>query len=93
MPTTFKSPASVFAAIALATLLGASRATADVIPEVSANRVIDLAAPDGQEKLPVVSGVALDPTGKLMAAVGDDHLVRILDAQSGAMVQRLKWHT
>ena len=68
-------------------------AGAATIPEVTATRIIELAPPNSQEKLPVVSGVALDPAGKLLAAVGDDHLVRIFDAQTGGLLQRLKWHT
>ena len=62
------------------------------VPEVAASRVIDLALPNSQEKTPVISSVALDPTGKLLAAVGDDHLVRVFDVQSGQLVHRWKAH-
>ena len=42
--------------------------------------------------MPVVSSVALDPAGKLLAAVGDDHLVRVFDLPSGKLVHRWASH-
>ena len=91
--STLKSPFSlVFGMLAVAGVLNRTPARAETIPEVSANRVIELAPPESQEKTPVISSVALDPAGKRLAAVGDDHLVRIFDAQTGGLVQRLKWH-
>ncbi|MCD4728420.1 MAG: WD40 repeat domain-containing protein [Pirellulales bacterium] len=69
-----------------------SRASAEAVPEVSASRIIELAPPDSQEKTPVISSVALDPTGKYLAAVGDDHLVRLFDAQNGRLLHRFDSH-
>ena len=73
----------------------AGQAADNGIPEVSASRVIELAAPENRrrEKKPVISGVAIDPAGKLLAAVGDDHLVRVFDVQTGKLVHRLALHT
>ena len=70
------------------------QAQTTVIPEVSANRVIELAPAISaeKEKQPVVSGIAIDPAGKLLATVGDDHLVRLFDLPSGKLLQRLAFH-
>ena len=64
-------------------------ARAETIPQISANKVIQLAPIDSAEKTPVISSVALDPAGKLLAAVGDDHLVRVFDLPSGKLVASL----
>lgn len=80
---------------ALVLLLGAQAAAAgpaESVPERSATRVIELAAPDVDEKTPVISGVTLDPSGRFLAAVGDDHLVRVFDAQSGKILYRWRSH-
>jgi WD40 repeat protein len=71
-----------------------ARAQTTAIPEVSANRVIQLTPSKllDKEKQPVVSGVAIDPAGKLLAAVGDDHLVRLFDLQTGKLLHRLAIH-
>ena len=45
-----------------------------------------------KEKQPVISSVAIDPAGKLLAAVGDDHLVRLFDLQTGKLLHRLAFH-
>ena len=72
---------------------GRAAGLAEAVPERSAVRVIELAPPDAEEKTPVISSVALDPAGKLLAAVGDDHLVRVFDIQSGKILYRWKSHT
>jgi WD40 repeat protein len=66
---------------------------AEAVPEASAIKVIDLAPADSAEKTPVISSVALHPSGKLLAAVGDDHLVRIIDPQSGNVLYCWRSHT
>ena len=71
---------------------GAASARAETIPQFPAGKVIQLAPPSSAETLPVVSSVALDPTGKLLAAVGDDHLVRVLDLPNGKLVYRWATH-
>jgi WD40 repeat protein len=81
--------------LGLASLIvgGPAAAQTATIPEVSANRVIDLAPAPLSEKKPVVSSVAIDPAGKLLAAVGDDHLVRLFDLQTGKLLHRLSFHS
>ena len=66
---------------------------AEAVPELSASKVITLVPADSTNVPPVVSGIALDPGAKLLAAVGDDHSVRVLEADSGALLQRLAAHT
>jgi WD40 repeat protein len=61
-------------------------------PERSAARVIELAPAAANEVTPVISSLALDPSGKLLAAVGDDHLVRVFDADSGKLLHRWASH-
>jgi WD40 repeat protein len=73
--------------------VGRAAELAEAVPEAAAIKVIDLAPPDSAEKTPVVSSVALHPSGKLLAVVGDDHLVRILDPQSGNVLYCWKSHT
>jgi WD40 repeat protein len=53
---------------------------------------IDLGAQKPAEAVPVVSSVALGPTGRQMATAGDDHLVRIWDFQQGVVLRRLTGH-
>ena len=74
--------------ILLAGLAFDSRAAAKSIPEVTATRIIELAPPGSNEKTPVVSDVALDPTEKFLTVVGDDHQVRVFDFQSGRLLHR-----
>jgi WD40 repeat protein len=47
----------------------------------------------GTEKIPVISSVAVDSTGKLLATVGDDHLLRIWNLEDGAVLYRLAQHS
>ena len=73
--------------------ISAAGARAEAVPEVSAVKVIELAPSNAEEQPPVISSVAIDPAGKLLAAAGDDHLVRIFDSQSGSILSRWKSHT
>lgn len=72
---------------------GPAAVLAETVPELSPVRVLDLVSPGSKETSPVVSGVAIDPSGKLLATVGDDHLVRVIDLQSGDLLSRRKSHT
>ena len=76
----------------LAGMAVGTRARAETMPQLSANKVIQLAPVNSAETMPVVSSVALDPAGKLLAAVGDDHLVRVFDLPSGKLVHRWASH-
>lgn len=70
-----------FGMLLLVGLAGAApgRAATLAIPEVSTNRVIEVVRSKSAEKTPVISSVAIDPAGKLLAVVGDDHVVRLFD--------------
>lgn len=46
-----------------------------------------------QDRAPVISAVAIDPSGTLVATGGDDHLIRVWDARSLRLVHRLEGHT
>lgn len=44
------------------------------------------------EEVPVVSAVALQPGGQLVATAGDDHIVRLWDVRTGKLVRELGGH-
>ncbi|MCS7238045.1 MAG: WD40 repeat domain-containing protein [Thermoguttaceae bacterium] len=46
-----------------------------------------------RDRAPVLSAVAIDPSGSFLATGGDDHLVRIWDAHSLKLLARLEGHT
>lgn len=83
----------VCGAVWILSSMDAATVRAEAVPEVAPMKVIDLATPNSKEVSPVVSGVALDSSGKILAAVGDDHLVRILDLEKGEVLSRRKSHT
>jgi WD40 repeat protein len=56
-------------------------------------RIIELNKSPSVEKIPVISGVAVDSTGKLLATVGDDHILRIWNLDNGTLLYRLAGHT
>lgn len=47
---------------------------------------------DEEREIPVVSCLSLDPTGRILAAGGDDHLVRLWEIHSGRIVATLAGH-
>ena len=55
--------------------------------------VIDTVSHRSDERKPVVTGVDVDPAGKLMAVVGDDHYVGIYDFNEKEFVHHLDKHT
>lgn len=55
-------------------------------------RIIELNKSPSVEKIPVISGVAIDAAGKLLATVGDDHVLRIWNLDDGAVAYRLTAH-
>ena len=67
--------------------------SAERVVEVPAAKVVQLATPDTLEKPPVISGMALNLSRKLLATVGDDHLVYLFDLDYGRPLQRLAGHT
>lgn len=44
------------------------------------------------DEVPVVSAVAIQPHGQLLATAGDDHIVRLWDLRDGRLVRELKAH-
>ena len=85
-----------FTVIRLLALLAAvpmvTSARAEPIPELAPARVIRLADRRSPETVPVISGVALVPPGRVMATVGDDHLVRLWDTATGQEMVDLSGH-
>jgi WD40 repeat protein len=79
-------------ALIVAGMAVGTSARAEAIPQLSASKIVQLTPIDSSETLPVVSSVALDPAGKLLAAVGDDHLVRVFDLPNGKLVYRWASH-
>ena len=70
-----------------------SRLSADsMIIEVNPSKTIDLGSQETNKRVPVVSSVALSPTGEQMATAGDDHLVRIWDFKEGKVLRSLVGH-
>jgi WD40 repeat protein len=74
--------------IALGWAIGADQRAQDVRPV----QVIEFARPSGDEKVPVVSSVALGPQGRVLVTAGDDHLARLWDARQGRMLRKLAGH-
>lgn len=65
---------------------------AETVPQLAPIGVFDLGEIETWAKTPVISRVALAPTGPQMATCGDDHLVRIWDADQGTVVGQLDSH-
>jgi WD40 repeat protein len=60
-------------------------------PNIRFEREIEM---EGQgSPRPVITTVCRQPTGFLIAAAGDDHIVRIWDSRSGRLEHRLKGHS
>lgn len=42
--------------------------------------------------VPVITAIAIQPNGNLLATAGDDHIVRLWDIQTGKLVRQLRGH-
>ena len=62
------------------------------VPQLPPLRTIELAPRDTTQEEPVISTIAISPTGKRFATGGDDHLVRIWDVEDATVVGRLAGH-
>lgn len=56
------------------------------------SRVVRLKSPDRRLTSTTITAVAADPRGELLAVAGDDFVIRILNVQSLAVVNRLPGH-
>lgn len=63
------------------------------VPQAGPVGTLTLDELPGRMTRPVVSGLALDPSGRYLAAAGDDHVVRVWDARDGTILHRLEGHT
>ena len=80
------------AIVVLMTISGGGRACADTLWAVSMRRAIQSPA-DGPRQYPaVVTALDIQPHGRLIAAAGDDHVIRIWNMDDGTLVHRLVGH-
>jgi WD40 repeat protein len=56
------------------------------------SKVLHLAPLEGRNDPPVITALAISPDGRWLAAAGDDHVVRILSAESGVTKHTLVGH-
>ena len=90
--TIWRLLAKIAAVVALSVYVGLSWGGDRTAGQVSV-RIIEINKSPTVEKIPVISGVAVDPTGKLLATVGDDHILRIWNLDDGTVLYRLAAHT
>jgi len=87
--TMFKPPVFLtFWSVLLLASAGPEAVGAEPIAELRAGAVIEPARQDKPDDAPVVS-----PSGEVLAAAGDDHLVRIVSLSDGTVTRRLAGHT
>jgi WD40 repeat protein len=90
----FAGNKAVWPIVLLLLVAGAATLQGQSVRYVSASRIIALTpALRSVEQPPVVTDVAIQPAGDLMATVGDDHLVRIWDLRDGRLLRRLASHS
>ncbi len=83
---------SLLASAAIALAAGTRLFAEETLPNWP-NRAIFIPSHDKNERAPVVSAVCVHPAGNLIAAAGDDHLVRIFDVATAKMLHQLEGHT
>jgi WD40 repeat protein len=66
---------------------------ADDLPPLWTGRVLPLTYEPQRRDIPVVTALAIQPHGTLLAAAGDDHDVRVWDRDTGQLVWQLKGHS
>ena len=76
-----------------ATWLASASLQAQTVPEIGPLSTLVVDEMPSQRVKPVISGLALDPHGRYLAAAGDDHVVRIWNAADGTLLHRLEGHT
>jgi WD40 repeat protein len=60
--------------------------------EIASSQTFRATNVDEEREVPVVSCLSLDPTGRILAAGGDDHLVRLWEIENGRIVATLAGH-
>lgn len=85
---------SLFCIALLGGLLACSLASSSVLADVSHARLERTIRLQGRsnQKVPVITAVAIQPDGHLVATAGDDHVVRLWDIRNGQLVRELKGH-
>ena len=86
--TKWRLLAAIAAIVALSIYVGISWGAEPTAGQVPV-RIIELKKSPSVEKIPVISGVAVDRTGKMLATVGDDHILRIWNLDDGTVLYRL----
>lgn len=88
IPRSMKLPLAMLACLALADVTAAEEQKSLSWP----SRIIQLKQESAEVKPPVVTTLSVHSSG-LLAAAGDDHIVRVWDLGKGLIVQRLEGHT
>jgi WD40 repeat protein len=84
---------TIVAALAVVVVGTGTRVCADTLWAVSMRRAIQSPA-DGPRQFPaVVTALDIQPGGRLVAAGGDDHVIRIWNMDDGTLVHRLVGHS
>ena len=65
---------------------------ADTTFTVSAERTIQIPADGPRTHAAVITAISIQPRGKLVAAAGDDHVIRLWSLQDGSLELRLVGH-
>lgn len=73
-------------------LSGSSAFAQMLVPLEWPSDVVELGTNTEVDPAPVVTGIALQPNGALVAIVGDDHFLRLVERQSGRLVAKLEGH-
>lgn len=75
------------------TLIASPRIFAEETLTAWPHRAMFIPSKDKHERAPVVSAVCVHPSGDLIAAAGDDHLIRVFDTTSNKLLHQLEGHT
>jgi WD40 repeat protein len=70
-----------------------SRASADTLWAVSMRRAIQSPVDTPRQFPAVVTALDIQPHGRLVAAAGDDHVIRIWNMDDGTLAHRLVGHS
>jgi len=71
--------------------LGYAQYACGQLVDVQLERLIELKGLP-KDRVPVVTAIAIQPNGNLLATAGDDHIVRLWDVGTGELVRQLRGH-